>query len=279
MKRFIETVFPAKLLEAARDVRERMRLMGVPQCHFDVEKLGLFRDLQSPTHLFADADAEKLWRAAEAEISSVFGTNQNTFAVNPGDRRALFYLVWFLKPKRVLEVGTHVGGSTLHIALALRKIAQNAKVMTVDIVDVNDPSTGPWRKFGLPMAPVTCAEQLGCKQLVEFRAAPALEFMAETGDRFDLIFLDGDHSAPAVYREVSAALRILNEGGVILLHDFYPEARALFPDGVVISGPYRALERIRRENQAIEVHPLGALPWETKQGTHVTSLALVARRA
>jgi len=65
---------------------------------------------------------------------------------------------------------------------------------------------------------------------------------------------------------------------VILLHDYYPGARPLFPDGNIISGPYRALERIIRENPSIEVRPLGALPWETKLGSHMTSLALVTRR-
>jgi hypothetical protein len=71
----------------------------------------------------------------------------------------------------------------------------------------------------------------------------------------------------------------LNDGGVILLHDYYPKGRALFPDGNVISGPYRALERVIKENPKIEVKPLGALPWETKLGSHMTSLALVTRRA
>jgi predicted O-methyltransferase YrrM len=191
----------------------------------------------------------------------------------------LFYLVCALKPQQVLEVGTHIGGSTLYLARALKLASQSGKVTTVDIADVNDPQTGAWKQFGLPMSPSACARRLDCLEQIEFITAPALAFLSQTKRRFDLIFLDGDHSACAVYREVSASLRILNEGGVILLHDYYPRARPLFPDGVVIPGPCLAMERIRRENQAIEVHPLGALPWETKQGSHMTSLALVARRS
>jgi predicted O-methyltransferase YrrM len=101
--------------------------------------------------------------------------------------------------------------------------------------------------------------------------------MHETTGRFDFIFLDGDHAPHTVYTELAAALDILNCGGAVLLHDFYPGGEALFPDGKVISGPFRALARVRRECPEITVQPLGNLPWKTKQGVNVTSLALVAR--
>jgi hypothetical protein len=81
----------------------------------------------------------------------------------------------------------------------------------------------------------------------------------------------------AVYQEVSAALSLLKTDGVILLHDYYPGANPLYPDNATIGGPFHALERIRKENPAIDVLPLGDLPWPTKLGKNVTSLALVAR--
>jgi hypothetical protein len=62
-----------------------------------------------------------------------------------------------------------------------------------------------------------------------------------------------------------------------VLHDYYPGRRPLFPDGHVIPGPAQALERIRRENVRIAARPLGVLPWPTKQGVNVTSLALLTR--
>ena len=101
--------------------------------------------------------------------------------------------------------------------------------------------------------------------------------MKKTDKKYDFIFLDGDHTAQAVYKEVSAALSILESGGVILLHDYYPDARPLFPDGNIIGGPFKALERICKETPEIKVIPLGNLPWPTKQDTHTTSLALVVK--
>src|SRR5262245_43549868 len=39
-----------------------------------------------------------------------------TEGVNPGDRRAVWYLIKGLAAAHVLEIGTHVGASTLYIA-------------------------------------------------------------------------------------------------------------------------------------------------------------------
>ena len=64
---------------------------------------------------------------------------------------------------------------------------------------------------------------------------------------------------------------------VILLHDFYPEAKPLYPDNNTISGPYLAMERVKKENPNITVTPLGDLPWPTKQGVNMTSLAIVSK--
>ena len=70
--------------------------------------------------------------------------------MNPGNRRALFYLVKALKPTSVLEIGTHVGASTAHIAAAL---APGSTLITVDINDANNGPKAYWRAFGLQRSP------------------------------------------------------------------------------------------------------------------------------
>ena len=40
--------------------------------------------------------------------------------------------------------------------------------------------------------------------------------------RFDLIFIDGDHTGEQVERDIGNALEALNPGGIILLHDLNP---------------------------------------------------------
>jgi hypothetical protein len=41
-------------------------------------------------------------------------------------------------------------------------------------------------------------------------------------NKFDIIFIDGLHEAPQVYKDILNALECLNEGGTILCHDMLP---------------------------------------------------------
>ena len=197
--------------------------------------------------------------------------------VNAGDRRALYYLVHGRAARSVLEIGTHVGASTLYLAAALRDAAGGqAHLVTVDVRDVNDAATGPWRAAGLAGPPGELLLAIACEAQVTFECGTALNYLAAPGPSFDLIFLDGDHLASAVYREVPAALRRLNAGGVIVLHDYFPALRPLWPAGELIPGPWLAIERLHREGAALRALPLGELPWPTKLGSRYTSLAVLA---
>ncbi|TIM24349.1 MAG: class I SAM-dependent methyltransferase [Mesorhizobium sp.] len=201
--------------------------------------------------------------------------------VNPGDRRALYYVIRALRPGRVLEVGTHIGASTVHVAAAVRANAGDGgpapDVTTVDIEDVNDPVTRPWIGNGSRHSPADMIAQMGMPNGVRFVAQPSLAYLSVPGENFDLIFLDGDHSAATVYRELPAALRRLRPGGLVLLHDYFPGGEPLWPGNPVIPGPWLAVNRLRREGAGLEVIPLAELPWPTKLGSKVTSLALVSR--
>lgn len=276
MRQLVANILPVPVLNTLRDLRDRKRLGVVRPLEFDATHLRHASDCALLLASFTDGAIEPVWNAAQAEIGAVMTDSDLHGGVNPGDRRALFYLIKALRPRSVLEVGTHIGASTLYIAQALKATGHEATVTTVDVVDVN-AANGPWQQVGLPRTPEANAQMLGCRDRIHFRSQSSLAFMHETAARFDLIFLDGDHSANAVYQEVAAGLRLLNPGGVILLHDYYPDARVMYPDGTIIFGPFQALNRIGRENDSIKVCPLGALPWETKQGSHLTSLALVVR--
>lgn len=227
------------------------------------------------SRIFTDPTVASLWRLAERELNALAIPDQ-TGGVNPGDRRALFSLAAFFKPSRVLEIGTHIGASTTHLATAL-KAASASSLVTVDIVDVNDDRARPWLTYGAARSPREMLAALGCERLVTFVQSDGKTFLRGTAERFDMIFIDGDHHAAATYQELALALSRLSPGGLIVLHDYYPHAAPLWRESAPIVGPFLAAERVSAEGCALRVVPLGELPWPTKHQTRLTSLALVVR--
>jgi predicted O-methyltransferase YrrM len=203
-----------------------------------------------------------------------------TGGVNPGDRRALYYLVRAVRPELLLEIGTHIGSSTVALALAAKEDRSDGvggRIVTVDVRDVNDERTKPWEQFQMTVSPFRMLSDLGLEHTVRFVASEASQYLRETENLFDLIFLDGDHDAEAVYREIPLALKRLRPDGLIVLHDYFPGGRALWPGHEPILGPWLAMERLREEGCKLNVIPFEALPWATKLGSSVSSLALVVR--
>lgn len=276
MKQALKKILPRPALHAVHKIRaagEARTLAGLAPLALNTDMLlpathsDLVAFLATPT---------PFWDEDHADIAAILGDDDRAGGVNPGDRRALYTLVTALQPQKVLEVGTHIGASTHYIARALAR-GGDGILTTVDIADVNHSESGAWKAAGLHQSPQASAASLGTAGRVQFVTRPAVDYMRASDARFDFIFLDGDHRAPAVYTELAAALDLLNPGGVILLHDYYPDARPLFADGNIIAGPCHALARAMREQPSLTVLPLGALPWATKLGSNVTSLALVAR--
>jgi predicted O-methyltransferase YrrM len=231
--------------------------------------------------IFQSSTIEGRWNEARAMLDT-FSIPDGTGGVNPGDRRAVYYLISALKPLSVLEIGTHVGASTVHIASALatnqKGGERTATLTTVDISDVNSTATKPWLKYGAKCSPREMIDILGLESIVEFVHDTSLEYASRCNRKFDFIFLDGDHAARSVYSEVPAALNMLNPNGVILLHDYFPDMKPLWQDGWVAPGPFMATSRFMAEGADISVVPLGALPWPTKLKSNVTSLALLLKR-
>jgi predicted O-methyltransferase YrrM len=261
-----------------REVTQARRLRRLPTRHVNASNLAPPGE-RAAALAEEDVPAEE-WASVAGRVTEL-GITEPVGAVNGGDRRALYYLVRKLGPGRVLEIGTHIGTSTVHLALALAHGGAEGRLVTVDVEDVNDPVEEPWKEFGAPLSPRAALERLGVADRVEFVHGASLEHLESLPEeeRYDLVFLDGDHGAETVYQEVPAALRRLAPGGHVLLHDFFPGCRPLWPDRSVLPGPWLAIERLRAEGAPIVALPLGRLPWPTKQGTNVTSLALVCRAA
>jgi len=110
----------------------------------------------------------------------------------------LSFLVYMAKAKRVLELGTFTGWSTIAMARAL---PPGGSLVTCD---VNEETTAVARRY---------AEEAGVADRIDFRVGPGLDALATLEGPFDLAFVDADKEGYVDYYE--AILPKLAPGGVL----------------------------------------------------------------
>jgi caffeoyl-CoA O-methyltransferase len=114
--------------------------------------------------------------------------------------RFLGSLVRMLRARRVLELGTFTGYSSISMALAL---PSGGRVITCD---VNEETTAIARRY---------AEEAGVADRIDFKLGPGLETIAGLESPFELVFIDADKPNYVNYYE--ATLPLLAEGGLIVV--------------------------------------------------------------
>jgi predicted O-methyltransferase YrrM len=161
-------------------------------------------------------------RAAEAGYDARYGDWRQT----PGGAvdhapvelevgRLWYALVALLRPRRILETGTHRGYSTCCLAAALEYLgtfdATPREIVTIDV----EQHPHLW-------------EGESIARLIHFVQGEAakLPMGGKLDGRFDMLLLDSDHSYATVAAEIEAFEPLLEVGGVMLFHD------SLYFDGV-----------------------------------------------
>jgi predicted O-methyltransferase YrrM len=255
-----------------------IRLSNVPRRETSFGALIRLDDLD-PRHILDPLPFQQEWQLVERDVRTLIQMGGSLHhSSNPGDKRALYQFVRHLRPGNVLEIGTAYGISALYIGLAMRRNAlecggEAGRLTTVDIVGIDSPV----RSLGPNRSPRAMISNAGVADLIEFVTGDAPTFLEKTDRRFDFIYIDGSTAAAAVYRCLQSLPRVLGNEAVVLMHTYYPNGRPLWPGEPAISGPWRALLRLESEGTGITARHLGELPWPTKRGTRITSLALIGR--
>jgi caffeoyl-CoA O-methyltransferase len=102
--------------------------------------------------------------------------------------------------RRILELGTFTGYSSISMALAL---PPGGRVITCD---VDEGTNAIARRY---------ATEAGVLDRIEYRVAPALETVAGLDGPFDIVFIDADKANYVNYYE--ATLPLLADDGVMLV--------------------------------------------------------------
>src|SRR5215212_5053464 len=127
--------------------------------------------------------------------------------------RFLATLVRSLRAKRVLELGTFTGYSSISMAEAL---PPDGRLITCD---VNEETTAIARRY---------AEEAGVVDRIEYRTGPALETVAQLDGEFELVFIDADK--PNYLKYYEATLPKLAANGLMILDNTLWSGRVADPD-------------------------------------------------
>lgn len=129
--------------------------------------------------------------------------------------RLLKMMVRMIRPQRVIEVGTFSGYSALCMAEGLAANG-SGHLFTYEINDEQEPFTRPW------------IENSPWADYVTFLIGDAGTEAAGLGERFDMVFLDGDKRTYVETYE--ALLPLMNPGAFILADNTLWDGHVIDPD-------------------------------------------------
>ena len=178
--------------------------------------------------LFVETDTvldAVLARAKEAELPEM--------QVSPGQGKLLYLMAKIIGAKRILEVGTLGGYSTVWLA---RAMGEGGSLTTLEV----DPVHAAFARQTLSDA--------GLSESCSVVEGPALASMKALEPSLDLVFLDANKDQYPVY--LNEAVRLVRPGGIILADNVVRSGTVLAPASVDPSAIGAAAF-----NQALAEHP------------------------
>jgi len=173
--------------------------------------------------------------------------------VSPVQGKLLHLLARAAGARRILEIGTLGGYSTIWLA---RAVPEDGRVVTLEI----DPHHAEVARANLDRA--------GIGGRVEIRVGPALDTLAAlqaAGEApFDLVFIDADKQNNANY--VQAAIGLARPGALIIVDNVVREGRVLEAgsDDPMVQGTRRLFDLLASEPRldATAIQTVGVKKWD-----------------
>jgi predicted O-methyltransferase YrrM len=152
--------------------------------------------------------------ALDAALESSAAAGLPAIHVTPNQGKLLHLLARIVGARRILEIGTLGGYSTIWLARAL---PADGRLITLEV----DPRFAAVARANIQRA--------GLAELAEVRVGPAADtlerLVAEGSGPFDLIFIDADKANTADY--FTAALRLVRPGSLIVIDNVIRDGKVL----------------------------------------------------
>jgi predicted O-methyltransferase YrrM len=164
------------------------------------------------------------WQEARQEVEKLLGKNTDISSHRSEHYELLMAISKSHRPKRILEIGTAEGDFTTFLAT----IFPDAEIETIDL-----PSSDSrfWnattdlvstKKANVESSEINQRDiKLSKFSNIRFREMNSLSLTFQETDKYDLIWVDGDHTYPVVSIDIANALRLLNAGGMLGFDDIY----------------------------------------------------------
>jgi predicted O-methyltransferase YrrM len=191
--------------------------------------------------------------ALEAALKNNAAANLDAIDVAPNQGKQLYLLAKILKAKRILEIGTLGGYSSIWLAKA---VGPDGTVITLEL----EPEHAKVARENIANA--------GFEKVVEVKVNPALQTLAELQkagtEVFDLVFIDADKDNNPGY--FTAALAMSHVGTLIVVDNIARRGRLIDEDSTAgdVIGTRKLFEMMGKEKrvEATAVQTVGSKGWD-----------------
>ncbi|KAD7478472.1 hypothetical protein R6Q59_007913 [Mikania micrantha] len=143
-------------------------------------------------------------------------------------------LIHKVKPKTIIEIGTFLGASALHMAELTQQLGLQTQILCIDDfrgwpglstrfqdIKMVNGDTMLLYQFMQNVVHVNATERV---IFLPFSTGSTLETLCEWGIFADLIEVDAGHDFHSAWSDINRAYKLLRPGGVIFGHDYFTAA-------------------------------------------------------
>ena len=206
---------------------------------------------ESPTASDVDAFLDRILLGDDAALAAALRASDDAglprIAVSPQQGKFLCLLARAIGARRVLEIGTLGGYSTIWLA---RGAGPDGRVVSLEY----QPKHAEVARANVDAA--------GVGDRVQVVVGAALETLPDLTGPFDLVFIDADKENNADY--VQWAVRLSRPGAVILVDNVIRDGEILAPENAGARGTRRSLEMMGEHPRldTVAIQTVGVKGWD-----------------